>query len=85
MKRITAVLLTILILFCGAAIAEEENPAYNFYRSLQGRISFTLPDMPTILREVDYDDFWTDNVQMGGKLSDGGEYQIHTANLSPRI
>ena len=85
MKRFIALLLAILLLcpLTAAGESDDESDVYNYFRSLQGNISFTLPYMPTVIREMDYDDMWTNNTELFGNFADGGEYQIHTADLSP--
>ena len=70
---------------CGWAAAEDNY--YNFFRSLEGQISFTLPSVPQTIWEADLileegelaSSYlgWRDKVQLTGHTTSDGEYQVH--------
>ena len=87
-KRIGFLLAMVLALTGAFAAAAEEMDfsAYKFFRSMEGRISYTLPDKPSMVGyDADLEGVFKDSTILAGTLEDGGEYMIHIADLSPFV
>lgn len=101
-KQALAALLCCALLTVGSALGEEA-PEGNapvevdeFFRSMAGRISFTLPTPPVVFREEDFtaEDAkkagisylgWTDKVQLYCENKAGAEFHVHIADVAPAI
>lgn len=62
-----------------------------FFRSMEGRICFTLPSVPDVMPEPDLlDDSvrylgWTDKVQLYAHTEGGAEFMVHIGDLAPAM
>lgn len=89
-----ALMLALLLTGAGWAAAED-TLYYDFFRSLEGQISFTLPSVPQTFLEADlvWEQAdqpasalgWRDKVQLMGQTAMDGEFQVHIADLSPTL
>lgn len=86
-----SILAVVLLFLFGIPVvsAAEDEILYNPLDVYQGRvdnIAFALPGIPWVVHEVDFPDYWKDSTQMNGTCTvDGCEYQLHIADISPRI
>lgn len=95
MRRTLIWLLLAVLTLTGCGWAAAEDNYYDFFRSLEGQISFTLPSVPQTIREaeliLDEEDYpssyigWRDKIQLTGHTTSDGEYQVHIADLSPML
>ncbi|MBR3105943.1 MAG: hypothetical protein IKH30_02020 [Clostridia bacterium] len=97
-KKTGAVLLCLMLCFAAAlAGAEESRPAVDeAYRMMAGRISFTFPSAPSLVRENDRTieeslerggpyAAWTDKIQLAGETESGAEFRVHILNAEPLL
>lgn len=105
MKKLLIALLCMLLCLTPALAAAEETQGTGeeqdveldeFFRSMVGRISFTLPGLPLLIREPDLTEQaakelgtaflgWKNKVQLVGGSGGGAEFQVHIADVSPAI
>ncbi|MBR1584120.1 MAG: hypothetical protein IJ662_01105 [Clostridia bacterium] len=93
-KRLAWALCLAVLLGCSGARAEESYRFDDFFRSMVGRISFTLPGVPEVLREKDLTAdaararngqiAWKNKIQLVLPM-DEGECQMHMADLAPGL
>ena len=83
------------------AVPEETEQAElpevdEFFRSMVGQLSFTLPGVPNILIEADLTEAdaqaldigyagWLNKLQLAGQTDSGAEYQIHIGDVTPMM
>ena len=105
MRKRMAEWMMICLLLCSLSAAgmgeTAETPALGsdaaadeFFRSMEGRLAFTLPGVPTVSKEADLDREsarklgflgWINKIQLHGYTETGAEYQVHIADLSPAM
>ena len=98
-KKAVALLWT-LLLICGCASAAEsdiaQSTAEDFFRSLEGQISFTVPGLSRVYREHDLlaDSLgesgtlyygWQNKLQLSGTTAEETEYQVHIGDLTSML
>ena len=82
------VALFMLLSVCAASSAEGgiQYDPLEVYKGRINQIGFALPGMPLVLHEHDVPDYWKDSIQLNGVCGfDGCEFQLHIADISPRI
>ena len=95
LMRLAAAMLA-LVCVSGLGARAEESNWFDFFRSTEGRISFTLPTVPDVMREADLDapeDWteagyyigWRNKLQLHGNTQEGTEYQVHIADVQPML
>lgn len=78
----------------GTADAEAE--VDEFFRTMVGRISFTVPSLPDLFHEADLEvetirkmgggyGGWTHKIQLAGSTDGGAEFIVHIADVAPMM
>lgn len=86
-------ILICLVLLLGCLQPAQAGSNYDFFRSMEGQITFTFPFAPDVYREPDLIQLpqgwenayigWQNKLQLIGFTQDDTEYQVHIADLTP--
>lgn len=93
MKKLTAVVLCVLLCVFSLSVLAQDSLVDEFFRCQVGQISFALPGYPQVFREEDLParEFegtycaWQNKIQLTGSGAENGEFQVHIADLTPSI
>ena len=92
MRKICVFMIVAALLFSIASVSLAEENWDEFFRCVEGQISFTLPNVPTVYHEPDLPaqevrentdvyNGWTDKIQLTGYTKEETEFQVHIADL----
>lgn len=93
MKKLLCCILALLLCLSVLTVFAQDALVDEFFRCQVGQISFALPGYPQIFHEEDLParEFegtycaWQNKIQLAGSGAEGGEYQVHIADLTPAI